>query len=91
MIEIAYGTLRDDWGAVNLFPRSTGLPVSARFTIKQNRRHAVRVWVEAPAPLTAEDERTVKDWIALNEDPIRDYWEGRIDSVDAINRLRRLP
>jgi hypothetical protein len=50
-----------------------------------------------PAPhviagrLAPADEQAVSAWIALNEAPIIDYWDGRIDTVQMAQQLRSLP
>jgi hypothetical protein len=50
-----------------------------------------------PAPrlvagnLSPVDQRSVSDWIRLNEAALVDYWEYRISTPQFIRLLRRLP
>jgi hypothetical protein len=39
----------------------------------------------------AEDERAVFEWVSLNADALVAYWEGRIDTVQLGQALKRLP
>ena len=47
-----------------------------------------------PAPhliagrLSADDERLVFEWVALNNDALIAYWEGQIDTIDLGERLK---
>jgi hypothetical protein len=41
--------------------------------------------------LEAEDERAVSEWVSLNTDALVAYWEGRIDTVQLGQALKRLP
>jgi len=41
--------------------------------------------------LSAEDERAVSEWVSLNTDAFVAYWEGRIDTVQLGQALKRLP
>jgi hypothetical protein len=98
----------------NLFPRTTGLPMTVWVSPRGKARHDVRVKVNMahgnqmnvsntavvgvrPAPhviagrLAPADEQAVSAWIALNEAPIIDYWDGRIDTVQMAQQLRSLP
>jgi hypothetical protein len=43
-----------------------------------------------PGTLSAGDFDAVSRWIALNVDAIVAYWDGAIDTVDLVRRLRRL-
>ena len=40
--------------------------------------------------LSPADLQVVSRWITLNADPILDYWNGTIDTVELMQRLRRL-
>ena len=98
----------------NLFPRTTGLPMTVWVSPRGNARHDVRVKVNMthgnqmtisntavvgvrPTPhiitgqLSSSDERAVFEWIALNSDALVEYWEGRIDSIQLGQALRRIP
>ena len=98
----------------NLFPCTTGLPVTAWVSPRGNARHDVRVKVNMthgnqmtvsntavlgvrPTPhviagqLSAEDERAVSEWVLLNTDAFVAYREGRIDTVQQAQALKRLP
>lgn len=44
----------------------------------------------APGGLSQADFRAVADWVSLNADPIIAYWDGRIDTVALLTRLRPL-
>ena len=46
--------------------------------------------VVGPA-LSSADQQVVFRWVALNEAALVDYWEGRIDTAELLQRLRRLP
>jgi hypothetical protein len=41
--------------------------------------------------LASEDFAAVGKWIALNLDPLIEYWDGTIDTIELAGRLRRLP
>ena len=41
--------------------------------------------------LPARDLKVVADWIRLNEAVLIDYWDSKADTVELIERLRRLP
>jgi hypothetical protein len=98
----------------NLFPRTTGLPMTVWVSPRGKARHDVRVKVNIthgnqmtvsntavlgirPTPhviagqLPAEDERAVSEWVSLNTDALVAYWEGRIDTVQLGQALKRLP
>ena len=98
----------------NLFPRTTGLPMTLWVSPRGNARRDVRVKVNTthgnqmtvsntavvglcPTPhiiageLSAADERAVFEWASLNADALVDYWEGRIDTVQLGQALKRLP
>jgi hypothetical protein len=98
----------------NLFPRTTGLPMTVWVSPRGNARHDVRVKVNMthgnqmtvsntavlgvrPMPrviagqLSAEDERALSEWVSLNTDALVAYWEGRIDTVQLAQALKRLP
>ena len=50
-----------------------------------------------PAPhmiagrLSSSDEQAVFEWISLNAAALIEYWDGRIDTIQLGERLRRLP
>ena len=98
----------------NLFPRTTGLPMTVWVSPRGNARHDVRVEVNMthgnqmtvsntavlgvrPTPhviagqLSAEDERAASEWVLLNTDALVAYWDGRIDTVQLAQALKRLP
>jgi hypothetical protein len=98
----------------NLYPRTTGLPMTVWVSPRGNARHDVRIKVNMthgnqmtientavvavrPAPhliagrLSADDQRAVLDWIALNATAIIGYWDGDIDTVQLSQLLRPLP
>jgi hypothetical protein len=41
--------------------------------------------------LSAEDERAVFEWVSLNADALVEYWQGRIDTIQLGQALKRLP
>lgn len=41
--------------------------------------------------LPPADEQAVSAWIALNEAPVIDHWDGRIDTVQSGRLSRSLP
>jgi hypothetical protein len=95
----------------NLYPRTTGLPMTVWISPRGGARHDARVKVNtvhgpsmdiskaatvgirpAPAhlngpPLSSADLARVSNWIALNEPALIDFWEGRIDTSEALARL----
>jgi hypothetical protein len=98
----------------NLFPRTTGLPMTVWVGPRGNARHDVRVKVNMthgdqmniantavvgvrPAPhviagqLSPDDQRVVFEWISLNTAAIVEYWDGRIDTIELSQFLKRLP
>jgi len=107
--------LEDDlFEMANLFPRTTGLPMTVWVSPRGKARHDVRVKVNMthgnqmdasntavvgvrPSPhliagrLAPADEQAVSAWISLNEAPIVDYCDGRIDTIQMGQQLRPLP
>jgi hypothetical protein len=98
----------------NLFPRTTGLPMTVWVSPRGNARHDVRVKVNMthgnqmtvsntavvgirPAPhliagqLSPDDRQAVFEWVALNADSLVEYWEGRIDTIQLGQQLKRIP
>jgi hypothetical protein len=98
----------------NLFPRTTGLPMTVWVSPRGNARHDVRVKVNIthgdqmniantavvgarPSPhlitghLSADDQQAVFEWVSLNTDAIVEYWDGRIDTIELGQLLKRLP
>ena len=98
----------------NLFPRTTGLPMTVWVSPRGNARHDVRVKVNMthgdqmnvantaivgvrPTPhlitgdLPPNDQRAVFEWISLNTAAIVEYWDGRIDTIELGQSLKRLP
>jgi hypothetical protein len=41
--------------------------------------------------LSRGDERVVFEWISLNTAAIVEYWDGRIDTIELGQLLKRLP
>jgi len=41
--------------------------------------------------LLPDDERAVFEWISLNAAAIVEYWDGRIDTIELGQSLKRLP
>jgi hypothetical protein len=97
----------------NLFPRTTGLPMTVWVSPRGNARHVVLVKVNTthgdqmniadtavvgvrPAPhliaghLSPDDERVAFEWISLNAAPIVKYRDGRIDTIELGQLLKRL-
>jgi len=97
----------------NLFPRTTGLPMTVWVSPRGCARHDARVKVclthgprmdisstaivgIRPQPrllrgqLPAPDFEQVAAWVALNETPLLDFWNGEIDSIELGARLRKL-
>jgi hypothetical protein len=97
----------------NLFPRTTGLPMTVWVSPRGNARHDVRVKVNVthgdqmniantavvgvrPTPhvvaghLSPDDQRAVFEWVSLNTAALVAYWDGRIDTVQLGQALRRL-
>jgi hypothetical protein len=98
----------------NLFPRTTGLPMTVWVSPRGSARHDVRLKVNMthgdqmniantavvgvrPAPhviaghLSADDQRAVFEWVSLNTAALVDYWDGRIDTIELGQLLKRLP
>jgi hypothetical protein len=96
----------------NLFPRTTGLPMTVWVSPRGNARHDVRVNVNmthgnemtvsntavvgvGPTPrvitgqLSSRDERAVFQWVALNTDAFVEDWEGRTDTIQLGQALKR--
>jgi hypothetical protein len=96
----------------NLFPRTTGLPMTVWLSPRGNARHDVRIKVNIthgdqmninntavglrPNPhviaghLSPDDQRAVFEWISLNSAAIVEYWDGRIDTIELGQQLRRV-
>jgi hypothetical protein len=98
----------------NLFPRTTGLPMTVWVSPRGNARHDARVKVNRShgdqmniantavvgvrsvphviaGHLSSDDERAVFEWISLNTAALVAYWEGRIDTIELGQQLKRLP
>ena len=98
----------------NLFPRTTGLPVTVWVSPGGNACHDARVKVNMthgdqmdiantavvgvrPSPrviaghLSPDDQRAVFEWVSLNTAAIAEYWDGRIDTIELGQQLKRLP
>ena len=98
----------------NLFPRTTGLPMTVWVSPRGNARHGARVKVNMthgdqmdiantavvgvrPSPrviaghLSPDDQRAVFEWVSLNIAAIVEYWDGRIDTIELGQQLKRLP
>jgi hypothetical protein len=98
----------------NLFPRTTGLPMTIWVSPRGNARHDVRVKVNTthgdqmiiantavvgvrPAPhiitgpLAPDDQRAVFEWVSLNIAALIEYWDGRIDTIELGQLLKRVP
>jgi hypothetical protein len=98
----------------NLYPRTTGLPMTVWVGPRGNARYDVHVKVNLvdgnqmniddtavvgvrPAPhlvagrLSSNDERSVFEWIRLNEGTIIGYWDGSLDTAELIQNLKPLP
>ena len=41
--------------------------------------------------LSPDDQRAVFEWVSLNTVELVEYWDGRIDTVELGQLLRRLP
>jgi hypothetical protein len=97
----------------NLYPRTTGLPMTVWVSPRGNARHDVRIKVNMahgnqmnidntavvgvrPAPhliagqLSPDDERSVSAWIVHNTDAIVAYWDGDIDTLELVQKLKPL-
>ena len=98
----------------NLFPRTTGLPMTVWVSPRGNARHDVRVNVNmthgdqmnvantavvglrptphvVAGPLSSDDQRAVFEWVSLNSTALVAYWEGRIDTIELGQVLKRIP
>jgi hypothetical protein len=98
----------------NLFPRTTGLPMTVWVSPRGNARHDLRVKVNIthgdqmniantavvavrPSPqfiagqLSPDDQPAVFEWISLNSTAIVEYGDGRIDTIELGQLLKRLP
>jgi len=98
----------------NLFPRTTGLPMTVWVSPRGNACHDVRVKVNmtdrnqmtilntavvgvrpTPQVITGQfspsDEQAIFEWLALNADALVEYWEGRVDTIQLGQALKRLP
>jgi hypothetical protein len=96
----------------NLFPVTTGLPMTVWVSPRGKARHDVRVKVNRthgnqmdasntavvgvrPSPrliagrLASADQQAVFAWISLNVTPNVDYGDGRIDTIQLGQHLRR--
>ena len=97
----------------NLFPRTTGLPMTVWVSPRGNARHDVRVKVNMthgdqmnisnravvgvrPTPhviaghLSPDDRQAVFEWVSLSNAALVGYWEGRIDTIEMGQLLKRL-
>jgi hypothetical protein len=95
----------------NLYPDSTGLPMTVWVSPRGNARHDIRVKVNMthgdrmdientavvavrPEPrivagqLSPADTQAVFAWISLNAEAPVAYWDGQIDTVRLIYRLK---
>src|SRR3954452_24954069 len=71
MSETAVETDIEDWAAVKLVPRLTGLQMAIWITENDGYPHDVRVKVSTlPGSLAAADAALVSRWIDLNRDVI---------------------
>ena len=98
----------------NLFPRTTGLPMTVWVSPRGNARHDVRVKINMthgdqmniantavvsvrPTPhviaghVSPDDERVVFEWVSLNATALVAYWDGRIDTIELGQLLKRIP
>ena len=97
----------------NLFPRTTGLPMTVWLSPRGNAGHDIRVKVNMthgdqmniantavvgvrPNPhviagrLSPDDQRAVFEWVLLNSAALLAYWEGRIDTIELGQQLKRI-
>ena len=114
--ETAPGALdeeRDLFEMANLYPRTTGLPMTIWASPRGHARHDARIKVcmtpgdrmdadntavVAVRPtaallhgeLPAESLAQVLRWVELNANALVDYWNGAIDTVEFVARLRRI-
>jgi hypothetical protein len=98
----------------NLFPRTTGLPMTVWVSPRGTARHDVRVKVDMPhgdqmnigntavvgvrpsphvvtSHLPPDDLRVVFAWVSPNAAALVEYWDGRIDTIELGQLLRRFP
>src|SRR5882724_71466 len=98
----------------NLYPATTGLPMTVWVSPRGNARHDVRVKVNMtygdqmnvantavvgvrPTPhviagqLSQDDRQAVFEWVSLNTAALVAYWEGRIDTIEFGQLLKRIP
>jgi hypothetical protein len=98
----------------NLFPRTTGLPMTVRVSPRGSARHDARAKVNmtpgdqmnitstavvgvrpnqhvVTGHLSPDDQRAAFEWISLNTAAIVEYWDGRIDTIELGQLLKRLP
>jgi hypothetical protein len=40
--------------------------------------------------LFPDDQRAVFEWLSLNSAPLIEYWDGRIDTIELGQRLKRI-
>jgi hypothetical protein len=103
----------DELFEADLFPRTTGLPITVWVSPRGNARHDVRVKVNLTrgdqmnisntavvgvrssphllvGHLSADDQQAVFEWVSLNAAAIVGYWEGRIDTIELAQQLRRV-
>ena len=72
--------------------------------VKVNMTHGNQVTISNPAlvrvrptlqvimgQLSSNDEQAVFEWVSLNADALVEYWEGRIDTIQLGQTLKRLP
>jgi hypothetical protein len=104
----------DLYEMTNIYPDTSGLPMTVWIRPRSNERHGPRIkvctmpgprmlphdtvtvtlppiQVIPPGGLSASELRSVTDWIVLNEEAIRDHWDGTIDGIQFALRLRKLP
>lgn len=85
----------------NLYPETTGLPMTIWASPSGKARHDARVKVNnthgrRPSPrlvegsLTSADQAAVAGWITRNRDTLVDYWDGTIDTATFVTRLSRV-
>jgi hypothetical protein len=97
----------------NLFPRTTGLPMTVWVSPRGSARHDVRVKVNMtrgeqmniantaivgvrPTPhvisghMSSDDQRVVFEWLSLNTAAIVEHRDGRIDTIELGERLKRI-
>ena len=98
----------------NLFPGTTGLPMTVWVSPRRTAGHDVWIKVNMthgdlmniantavvgvrPSPrviaghLSPNDLRAVFEWISLNTAALVEYWDGRIDTIDLGQLLKRIP